>query len=97
MEKDAWFNLFDLEKEGNKEKVRPLSREERKAWAKGMKGVGIASDAFFPFPDNVHRARRSGAEYVAAPRGSVMDEECVKVADEYGMVVVDVGVRLFHH
>jgi phosphoribosylaminoimidazolecarboxamide formyltransferase/IMP cyclohydrolase len=89
-EKAQWESLF----EG---KVEELSGEERKEWGMRLDGVACSSDAFFPFPDNVHRARKSGVRYLAAPSGSVMDEECVKVADEHQMVFVHTSLRLFHH
>ena len=74
-----------------------LTVEERRAHAAQLDGVACASDAFFPFPDNVHRARRSGVRFVAAPSGSVMDAECVSAADEHGMVFAHTNLRLFHH
>lgn len=74
-----------------------LTASEKKDWAAKLSGVACSSDAFFPFPDNVHRARKSGVSYLAAPGGSVMDAECVKAADGYGMVVCRTGLRLFHH
>ena len=57
----------------------------------------MASDAFFPFPDNVYRAARSGAKYIAAPGGSVMDDACVAAANAQNMVVARTHLRLFHH
>ena len=75
----------------------PLGTEERRAHAAQLDGVACASDAFFPFPDNVHRARRSGVKYLAAPSGSVMDAECIKAADEHGIVFAHTNLRLFHH
>lgn len=75
----------------------PLTDEERKEWAAKLDGVACSSDAFFPFPDNVHRARKSGVRYLAAPSGSVMDEECVKAADEHNMMFSHTSLRLFHH
>lgn len=75
----------------------PLSTEEKREWLAQLEGVACSSDAFFPFPDNVHRARRSGVKYLAAPSGSVMDEECVKAADEHEMVFAHTNLRLFHH
>ncbi|KAL1733359.1 cytidine deaminase-like protein [Schizophyllum commune] len=74
-----------------------LTKAEKKAWAAQLAGVACSSDAFFPFPDNVHRARKSGVAYLAAPGGSVMDAECIKAADGYGMVVCRTALRLFHH
>lgn len=75
----------------------PLTDEERKEFAAKLDGVACSSDAFFPFPDNVHRARKSGVRYLAAPSGSVMDEECIKAADEHDMVFCHTSLRLFHH
>ena len=75
----------------------PLTEEERRTHAAQLDGVACSSDAFFPFPDNVHRARRSGVRYLAAPSGSVMDEECVKPADKHGTVFAHTSLRLFHH
>ncbi|KAG6374767.1 bifunctional purine biosynthesis protein ade10 [Boletus reticuloceps] len=74
-----------------------LTEEERRAWAAQLDGVACSSDAFFPFADNVHRARKSGVKYLAAPSGSVMDAECIKAADEHGMVFCHTSLRLFHH
>ncbi|RDB15961.1 Bifunctional purine biosynthesis protein ADE17 [Hypsizygus marmoreus] len=89
-EKAQWESLF----EGP---VEALSDAERKEWAGKLDDVACSSDAFFPFPDNVHRARKSGVKYLAAPSGSVMDEECIKAADEHGIVFAHTSLRLFHH
>jgi len=89
-EKEHWEGLF----EGS---VEPLGKAEKKEWAVKLDGVACSSDAFFPFPDNVHRARKSGVRYLAAPSGSVMDEECIKAANEHGMVFAHTSLRLFHH
>lgn len=89
-ERTQWESLFI-------EIPAPLSNEERKEHMKGLEGVACSSDAFFPFPDNVHRARKSGVKYLAAPSGSVMDEECIKAADEHGIVFAHTNLRLFHH
>ena len=89
-EKEQWEAQFETA-------PAPLSAEEKREWLAQLEGVACSSDAFFPFPDNVHRARRSGVKYLAAPSGSVMDEECVKAADEHGMVFAHTNLRLFHH
>ncbi|EPT01004.1 hypothetical protein FOMPIDRAFT_1060110 [Fomitopsis schrenkii] len=89
-EKEQWEAQFE-------EAPAPLSTEEKREWLAKLEGVACSSDAFFPFPDNVHRARRSGVKYLAAPSGSVMDEQCVKAADEHGMVFAHTNLRLFHH
>ncbi len=75
----------------------PLTAEEKKAWIAAQSGLTAGSDAFFPFSDNIDRARRSGVSYVAEPGGSVRDDEVIAAADRYGMVMVFTGIRLFHH
>ena len=75
----------------------PFTREEKRAILGAIKGVTVASDAFFPFSDNVERARRSGATYVVQPGGSVRDEDVIAAANKHGMVMVFTGTRLFHH
>ncbi|KAJ7498064.1 bifunctional purine biosynthesis protein ade10 [Mycena galericulata] len=77
--------------------VEPLSATEKAEWAAQLDDVACSSDAFFPFADNVHRARKSGVRYLAAPSGSVMDAECIKAADEHGIVFAHTTLRLFHH
>lgn len=89
-EKAQWEGLFE-------EVPSPLSTEERTEHMKKLENVACSSDAFFPFPDNVHRAHKSGVKYLAAPSGSVMDAECIKAADEHGMVFAHTSLRLFHH
>jgi phosphoribosylaminoimidazolecarboxamide formyltransferase / IMP cyclohydrolase len=89
-EKSQWESLFEVV-------PQPLSLQERREHAAGLDGVACSSDAFFPFPDNVHRARKSGVRYLAAPSGSVMDEECIKAANEHQMVFAHTNLRLFHH
>ncbi|KAA1468952.1 bifunctional purine biosynthesis protein ade10 [Dentipellis sp. KUC8613] len=89
-EKAQWESLFE-------EIPAPLTEQERADHLKQLDGVACSSDAFFPFPDNVHRARKSGVRYLAAPSGSVMDEECIKAADEHDMVFAHTSLRLFHH
>lgn len=80
-------------------KVRPevFTAEEKKAWLAGNTDVTLGSDAFFPFSDNIERARKSGVKYVAQPGGSVRDNLVIECADKYGMAMVFTGIRLFHH
>ena len=75
----------------------PLSAEERKEWMGKLTNVALSSDAFFPFPDNVYRAARSGVKYIAAPSGSVMDKAVFSAADSFDLVYVENPIRLFHH
>lgn len=75
----------------------PLTAEERADWLSKLENVALSSDAFFPFPDNVYRAARSGVKFVAAPSGSVMDKAVFAAADSHDMVYVENPIRLFHH
>lgn len=79
--------------------VRPeaFTKEEQKAYLSKITGVSLGSDAFFPFSDNIERARKSGVSYVAQPGGSVRDDLVIDACDKYGMVMAFTGMRLFHH
>ena len=79
--------------------VKPevLTAEEKKAWIATLSGVTCGSDAFFPFGDNVERARKSGVQYIAEPGGSIRDDNVIETANKYGMVMCFTGMRLFHH
>lgn len=74
-----------------------MSREEKRAWLDRQHGVALASDAFFPFRDNVDRASQSGVRYISQPGGSVRDDVVIQAANEYGMVMAMSKLRLFHH
>lgn len=86
----AWERVF---------RVKPpvFTREEKRAWLDKMENVTLGSDAFFPFSDNIDRARRSGVKYVVQPGGSVRDDAVIEACDRYGMAMVFTGIRLFHH
>lgn len=86
----VWQNTF---------KVRPevLTAEEKKAWIATQTGVTVGSDAFFPFGDNVERARKSGVCYIAQPGGSIRDDHVIDTCNKYGIVMSFTGMRLFHH
>lgn len=75
----------------------PLTLEERREWLDKLTDVSLSSDAFFPFPDNVYRAVRSGVKYIAAPSGSVMDRAVFDAADAHDVVYLENPIRLFHH
>ena len=75
----------------------PLTAEARKEWLSKLSNVALSSDAFFPFPDNVYRAARSGVKFIAAPSGSVMDKAVFAAADANDIVYVENPIRLFHH
>ena len=92
----------DVLRDGEWQKVfteRPavFTAEEKKAWIATQSGVTCGSDAFFPFGDNVERARKSGVQYIAEPGGSIRDDHVIMTADRYGMVMCFTGMRLFHH
>ena len=80
-------------------KVKPevLTAEEKKAWIAQQSGVSCGSDAFFPFGDNVERARKSGVQYIAEPGGSIRDDNVIETCNRYGIVMCFTGNRLFHH
>ncbi|MBR3212530.1 MAG: phosphoribosylaminoimidazolecarboxamide formyltransferase [Firmicutes bacterium] len=86
----AWQTLF-------KERPEPFPRAEQRAYLAGLTGVALGSDAFFPFGDNIERAKKSGVSFVAEPGGSVRDENVIETCDKYGMVMAFTGIRLFHH
>ena len=87
---DVWQNTFKV-------KPKPLTREERLAWIATQSGVTVGSDAFFPFGDNVERARKSGVQYIAEPGGSIRDDNVIETANKYNMTMCFTGMRLFHH
>lgn len=80
-----------------KEKPQPLSKEEKRDWLQKLSGVSLASDAFFPFGDNIERAKRSGVAYIAQPGGSIRDDNVIDTCNRYHMAMCFTGVRLFHH
>lgn len=86
----VWQRFFTAQPE-------PLTAEEAAAYLAGIDGVALGSDAFFPFDDNIVRARRSGVRYVAQPGGSIRDDLVIDRCDRYGMVMAFTGLRLFHH
>ena len=86
----AWEKIF---------KVKPevFTREEKRAWLDQMKGVTLGSDAFFPFSDNIERARRSGVTAIVQPGGSIRDQQVIDTCNKYGIAMAFCGIRLFHH
>ena len=86
----TWQNLFKV-------KPEPLTMEEKKEWLAKNSGVCLGSDAFFPFGDNIERAKKSGVQYVAQPGGSIRDDNVIETCDKYGMTMAFTGIRLFHH
>ena len=80
-----------------KTKPEPLTREEKKEWLATQSGVSLGSDAFFPFGDNIERAKRSGVQFVAQPGGSIRDDNVIDTCNKYNMTMSFTGIRLFHH
>ena len=85
-----WEHLFTR-------KPEEFTKEEKRAWLETLTGVSLGSDAFFPFGDNIERARRSGVEYIAQPGGSVRDDQVIATCDQYGIAMAFTEIRLFHH
>ncbi len=86
----AWQKYFT-------EQPAPLTREEKKAYLSTITGVSVGSDAFFPFSDNIERARKSGVSYIAEPGGSIRDDLVIETCNKYGIAMAFTGMRLFHH
>lgn len=86
----AWQQIF---------KVKPeiFTEEEKRAWLDQMDDAALGSDAFFPFDDNIERARKSGVKYIVQPGGSIRDQEVIDCCNKHGIAMVCNGVRLFHH
>ncbi len=87
---DVWQNTFT-------EQPAPLTREEKKAFLATFNDVSLGSDAFFPFDDNIERARRSGVKYIVQPGGSIRDDIVIEACNKYGITMAFTGIRLFHH
>ena len=86
----VWQNTFEIRPE-------VLTAEEKKEWIARQSGVTVGSDAFFPFGDNVERARKSGVQYIVQPGGSIRDDHVIATCNKYGIVMAFTGMRLFHH
>ena len=85
-----WQNLFS-------ERPAPFTKAEKRAYLDRVSGVALGSDAFFPFSDNIERAKRSGVSYIAEPGGSIRDDNVIETANKYGITMAFTGQRLFHH
>ena len=86
----TWETIFAV-------KPERLTAEEKRAWLDQMSGVALGSDAFFPFGDNIERAKKSGVQYIAEPGGSIRDDQVIETCNKYDMVMSFTGIRLFHH
>ena len=87
---DVWAETFTVQ-------PAPLTAEEKKAWLSKVTNVALGSDAFFPFGDNIERARRSGVTAIVQPGGSIRDEQVIATCNKYGIAMAFCGIRLFHH
>jgi len=95
-------NEEDVCAEGNWQKYftiqpEPFTKEEQRAYLDTCSDVALGSDAFFPFSDNVERAKRSGVKYIAEPGGSIRDDAVIECCNKYGIAMAFTGMRLFHH
>ncbi len=79
------------------EQPAPFTKEEQNAYLATLSGVALGSDAFFPFSDNIERAKKSGVSYIAEPGGSIRDDAVIDCCNKYGMAMAFTGMRLFHH
>ena len=87
---DVWAEAFTVQ-------PAPLTAEEKKAWLSKVTNVALGSDAFFPFGDNIERARRSGVTAIVQPGGSIRDDQVIATCNKYGIAMAFCGIRLFHH
>ena len=87
---DVWAETFT-------EQPAPLTAEEKKEYLSKVTGVCLGSDAFFPFGDNIERARRSGVTAIVQPGGSIRDQQVIDTCNKYGIAMAFCGLRLFHH
>ena len=87
---DVWQQYFTTRPE-------PFTKQEQKEYLATITGVSLGSDAFFPFGDNIERARRSGVSYIAQPGGSIRDDNVIECCNRYGISMAFTGMRLFHH
>ncbi len=87
---DTWDNLFTV-------KPAPFTADEKISWLKNLRGVSLASDAFFPFGDNIERAHQSGVDFIAQTGGSIRDDNVIETCDKYNIAMAFTHIRLFHH
>ena len=95
-------NEEDVTADGNWQKYfteqpAPFTKDEQRAYLDTIDGVALGSDAFFPFGDNIERAKKSGVRYIAEPGGSIRDDQVIATCNKYGMTMAFTGMRLFHH
>lgn len=86
----GWEQVFTM-------RPQPLNAGEAREWLRQFADVSLASDAFFPFSDNIERAARSGVRYIVQPGGSIRDADVIAACDRLGITMAFTGLRLFHH
>ena len=86
----SWQNLFTVN-------PNPLTADDKRSWLKNLRGVSLASDAFFPFGDNIERAHQSGVDFIAQTGGSIRDDNVIETCDKYNIAMAFTHIRLFHH
>ena len=86
----VWTNYFDSE-------PVPLTEELKERWLSQVRGVSMASDAFFPFSDSIELAHKHGVNRVIQPGGSIRDKTVVDACNTYDMTMFMSGVRVFTH
>lgn len=87
---DSWQDIFTV-------KPAPLTADDKISWLENLRGVSLASDAFFPFGDNIERAHKSGVEFIAQTGGSIRDDNVIETCDKYNIAMAFTHIRLFHH
>ena len=74
-----------------------MTESDKREYLSKINDVVLGSDAFFPFGDNIERARQSGVRYIAEPGGSIRDDEVIETCNKYNIAMAFTGIRLFHH
>ncbi len=90
LQEGTWQNIFT-------EKPEVFTKAAQKEWLSKNTDVALGSDAFFPFGDNIERAKKSGVKYIAQPGGSIRDDNVIETCNKYDMAMAFTGIRLFHH
>lgn len=90
MDRNMWMNMYEVV-------PADLTDAEKKEWMTKLSGVALASDAFFPFRDNIDRAHLSGVTYIGSPAGSTNDQAVITACNDHKMIMAHTNLRLFHH
>ena len=90
IEKSHWDQLFT-------EPIEPLTEVEKHDFLSNLQNVALASDAFFPFRDNIDHCSKRGVSCIVQPGGSVADPKIIEACNEYNITMCLSGVRVFTH